>query len=234
MDHQYQQRVVRRNALLSRLLTAVVVLSVLLLVHSVVRSNLSAGTLTHWPWRLQLLDTQSAATAAVASAGAALARAQYARAVRPALGHTGRAKAGLAPDGRLVWVSELLNAGQDIAVVRQVRYLVETAPGVDGPAPGLPARPMAVEAVRVELAAYGLVHGSDYFLPTVGPGWPMAGQSRLLLGWFTERAMAVVEEVSVSVRVVDRVGDTHERTVRCLLAADRAPRSATPEHPQAP
>ncbi|MEV4613870.1 hypothetical protein AB0K43_14915 [Kitasatospora sp. NPDC049258] len=233
MNDQYQQRVVRRNALLSRLLTAVVVLSVLLLLYSVVRGNLPADSLAHWPWRLQLLDTQSAATAAVASAGAALARAQYARAVRPALGHTGRVKAGLAPGGRLAWVSELLNGGQDTAVVRQIRYLAALTPGADPSLPVHPPRWRTVEEARAELEAQGLAHGEDFFLPAIGPGWPMAGQSRLLLGWFTERAMTVVEEMSVNVRVVDRVGDLHERIVRCMYAADRAPRTPTPERPDA-
>ncbi|WP_236568169.1 hypothetical protein [Streptomyces sp. MBT58] len=70
------QRVVRRNRVLSGLLTWLVHLSLLLLAYSVWRENAPDTLTDSWPWKLQLLDVQSATTAAVGSLGASLARAQ--------------------------------------------------------------------------------------------------------------------------------------------------------------
>src|SRR5687768_7230265 len=103
------QRVVRKSALLSRLVTALVGVSIVLLCYSIWRENAPDELTRSWPWKLKLLDIQSATTAAVGTLGASLARAQYARAVRPALGHAGRAMAGLAPEERLAWGCHIFN-----------------------------------------------------------------------------------------------------------------------------
>lgn len=50
----------------------------------------------------------------------------------------------------------------------------------------------------------------------------------MLVGWFNEKAMRVVEDVFVRVRVVDRVGDTHERVMGLLKGANRSPRYPEP------
>ncbi|MFJ7060824.1 hypothetical protein ACIQVA_24410 [Streptomyces microflavus] len=78
------QRVVRRNSVLSGLLTWLVHLSLLLLAHSVWRENAPDTLTDSWPWKLQLLDVQSATTAAVGSLGASLARARGRSAPRSA------------------------------------------------------------------------------------------------------------------------------------------------------
>jgi hypothetical protein len=55
-----------------------------------VKANLPGHVAQSWPWRLQLLDTGGALTAVLGTGGAALARAQYALTVKPALGSSGR------------------------------------------------------------------------------------------------------------------------------------------------
>ncbi|WP_328743827.1 hypothetical protein OHT57_00650 [Streptomyces sp. NBC_00285] len=80
-----EQRVVNRNWLFSRLLWVLAAVAVILLAFCLVRENLPDHVARSWPWRLRLLDTGSALTAVLGTGGAALARAQYAQTVRPAL-----------------------------------------------------------------------------------------------------------------------------------------------------
>ena len=63
----------------------------------------------------------------------------------------------------------------------------------------------------------------------LGVGYPLAPQSTAVLSWFTERAMLQVAEVYVRIQVRDRVGDVHERIVRCLKEADRTPVHPSPD-----
>lgn len=234
-----KQRVVRRNMLLSRLLNASAAVALALLVYSVIRDNLPDQLQHTWPWRLKFLDVQSATTAALAALGASLARAQYARTVRPVIGHSGRAVDGMAPFGQRVWACSLTNAGQDVAVVSEISYLVTFLPAAQGTpgAPGAPGEPAArapgtwgtaVQAIE-GIAAEGLEMRKDFMLTVITAGSALPSQGKRFLGWFTEKAMRVVDEVYIQVQVVDRVGDTHERVIACLKAADRTPAHTDPE-----
>ncbi|MEV4879970.1 hypothetical protein [Streptomyces cyaneofuscatus] len=220
------QRVVRRNRVLSGLLTWLVYLSLLLLAYSVWRENAPDRLTDSWPWKLQLLDVQSATTAAVGSLGASLARAQYARAVRPALGYFGQVKEGVAPDDRLAWVCSVLNAAQDVAVVEQLGYRVVLTGDADA-ADDEAGWVRRDEAVRL-IEERGPVDRADFALHFIGVGRPLPAQGMMLIGWFTEAAMAEVRDVHVRLRVTDRVGDTHERVIDVLKGADRSPRRADP------
>ncbi|MER5636755.1 hypothetical protein ABT095_07365 [Kitasatospora sp. NPDC002227] len=224
-----KQRVVRRNALLSRLLNAAAAAMLALLVYSVVQDNLSDQLQHSWPWRLRLLDVQSATTAALAVLGACLARAQYARTVRPALGHSGRAVDGVAPFGQRAWACVLTNAAQDVAVISDIAFLVTFVPAAPGEQPPEPSPwGTALQAIG-RITAEGLELRKDFMLTVMTAGVPVPSQGMLFLGWFTERAMRVVDEVYIRVQVVDRVGDTHERIIACLKAADRTPAHSDPE-----
>ncbi|MFJ3705470.1 MULTISPECIES: hypothetical protein [Streptomyces] len=216
------QRVVGKNRLFSRLVTTLVFVSMALLCYSVWRENAPAHLTRAWPWKLRLLDLQSATTAAVGSLGAALARGQYARAVRPALGYHGRVVAGLAPDGRLTWACYLINAAQDVAVMDRVDYHVARhSPDAGGRPAGTLRWSNREEAMRL-VAARGLVADTDFDLIHMGAGLPIPTQN-LLIGWLTEAAMGEIDTVLVRVRVTDRVGDVHERTISMLKGAVRAP-----------
>ncbi|MFG2821323.1 hypothetical protein ACGFX4_18085 [Kitasatospora sp. NPDC048365] len=221
----FTQRVVRRSALLSRTLLGLVVLSGLLLVHAVVVENISSPTL--WLWQLKLLDLQSATDLLVATGAATLARAQYARTVRPAIGAIGRAVPDLAPDNRLAWSFQVTNAAQDVAVVTDVSYgllLVPAEP--DGPVDTLSWTGRA--EVDHRLIERELVCNEDYWLSLMGVGRPLPAQGAAFVGWFTEEAMRVIVELYVRIQVVDRVGDVHERVFPCLRGADRTPRNPSP------
>ncbi|MFB7479593.1 hypothetical protein ACFUEM_08405 [Streptomyces anulatus] len=220
------QRVVRRNRVYSRLLTCMVYLSLLLLAYSVWRTNAPDTLTDSWPWKLELLDGQSATTAVVGSMGAALARGQYARAVRPALGYYGRATAGIAPDDRLAWTCHVVNAAQDVAVVDGIAYRVVLAGDADptDDETGWVDRQRAKRAIEER----GPVDRSDFSLHFISADKPLPAQGLMLIGWFTEEAMAEVRDVHVRLRVTDRVGDTHERIIDVLKGADRSLRRVDP------
>jgi hypothetical protein len=85
-----EQCVAGRSWLFSRLLWGLTAVAVTLLTFCLVKANLPGHVAQSWPWRLQLLDTGGALTAVLGTGGAALARAQYALTVKPALGSSGR------------------------------------------------------------------------------------------------------------------------------------------------
>lgn len=203
-----------------------VYLSLLLLAYSVWRTNAPDTLTDSWPWKLELLDGQSATTAVVGSMGAALARGQYARAVRPALGYYGRATADIAPDDRLVWACHVVNAAQDVAVVDGIAYRVVLTGDADptDDETGWVDRQRAKRAIEER----GPVDRSDFSLHFISADKPLPAQGLMLIGWFTEEAMAEVRDVHVRLRVTDRVGDTHERIIDVLKGADRSLRRVDP------
>ncbi|KUO19839.1 hypothetical protein AQJ91_17790 [Streptomyces dysideae] len=220
---------IHRSGLFSRFLLVLVGVAVVVLCYSLLRENLPDRVTRGWPWQVELLDVQSAVAAVLATGGASLARAQYARTVRPAIGYFGRVVADVSPDGRMAWVCHLCNGGQEVAVTMDLGYWIEYTPAAraSGAEDSSEWVTQAVASASVE--GLGLMKRQDFALNLVGPGWPISGQQTMLLGWFTEKAMREVENVFVRVRVLDRVGDTHERVVSLLKGADRVPR-----HPDTP
>ncbi|AQT70863.1 hypothetical protein B1K54_03290 [Streptomyces sp. fd1-xmd] len=222
-----EQRVVQRSALYSRLLALLAVLAAVAFVYTVVRENLPPRLTADWPWKLRLLDFQSATAAVIATVGAALARAQYARAVRPALGYTCRVLAGHAPGGALAWSCHAFNGAQDVAVVTAVGYQVRFTGEPEQPEPSSWSDRDEVVAACV---ARGLVDRQDLWIDLIGGGRPVPGQGTMFLAWFAERALADIETVLVRVRVVDRVGDVHERVLDLFRGVNRHPAAPDP-HP---
>ncbi|MGW5056037.1 hypothetical protein ACWEQ2_01815 [Streptomyces sp. NPDC004096] len=222
------QRVIRRSGVFSRLLILLLGLAALLLAYTLIRQNLP-GRLTHsWPWKLRLLDVQSAVAAVLATGGAYLARAQYARTVRPALGYVSRVYAGFAPRDQLAWVCHLFNGSQDVATVEEVAYRFTYTPVAHaGGAADSSAWIGHREAVAA-LEAGGLLSREDFSLNSIGPGNPLGGQQQIFVGWFTEKAMRDVQDAFVRVRVTDRVGDAHERVINLMKAAVRSPSHPDP------
>ncbi|MEI5527454.1 hypothetical protein WB401_37175 [Streptomyces brasiliscabiei] len=224
------QRVIRRNGLFSKFLLVLVGLAVLLFCYTVIRENLPPRFTRDWPWKLKLLDIQSATAAVLATGGATLARAQYARAVRPAIGYFGRVMEGMAQDGRLAWACHLFNGGQDVAVATHLSYWVTYTPAAKARGGAADSSDWLTHQAAVDsMESRALRSRRDFALDLVGHGRPIPGEQLMFLGWFTEEAMSEVENVFIRVQVVDRVGDTHERIINLLKGANRAP-----SHPDPP
>ncbi|MEU1488527.1 hypothetical protein [Streptomyces sp. NPDC005752] len=222
------QRVVHRSALFSRLLWGLVILALLLFGYTALRENLPQRLTHQWPWKIKLLDFQSATAAVIATVGAALARAQYARTVRPALGHFGRAMAGVAPNDQLAWTCHFFNGGQDVAVITEVNYWLTFTPSARAEGASDSTDWGTSREVAAAIETRGLTAREDFSLELLGAGHPIPPEGLMFLGWFAEPAMREVETIFVKVRVVDRVGDTHERVVDLLKGVNRSPRHPDP------
>jgi len=214
-----QQRVVRRSRLFSTFIRSLAGVSIALLVFAIVQKNLP-GSATGWPWKLQLLDVPTATTATLGTVGAVIARAQFARSVQPVLSCEGQVVANLAPNGVLVWRCTITNAASSVAVVTDACYWVELAPGA-GPAP----QRWLTHGETVELlTSLHQTPYKDFSLALTSTGAAYAPQAHIEAGWFTAKTMDVVADAFMRIRVSDRAGDIHERTLSLLKGAIRHPR----------
>ncbi|MFH8474207.1 hypothetical protein [Streptomyces sp. NPDC018000] len=191
------------------------VVLVMVLVWEAIRANVTAEARTEWPWRLQLIDAESLGSLLAVAAGAVLARAQYARTVRPYLGwRAAWVKGQLATDAP-AWRVGIMNGGQHLAVVDSWHYRVVmkgAQDSTDAPWAG------ALDTSD-QLTEAGLVVGEDFRLIAFGVGFPLVGtgsHDTVLVGAFSENFIAQVQSLYVRVRITDVVGDTHERIMDCM------------------
>ncbi|MGY3683684.1 hypothetical protein [Streptomyces sp. TE33382] len=209
------QRRVRRSPLLFTAPLVLLGLLTLVLIWEAIRANMTGEARTEWPWRLQLLDMEALGSLLAVAAGAVLARAQYARTVRPYLGWRGAWAKGLLKGDADAWRVGILNGGQHIAVienwdcrlVRRGEPDAADAPWVD------------VSDVLDDLTAAGLLVKKDFQLIAFGPGFPLVGTGgyeSVLVGAFSRKFVEQVDALYVRVRVTDVVGDSHERVLDCM------------------
>ncbi|MDQ0699584.1 hypothetical protein [Streptomyces sp. W4I9-2] len=226
---QDSQRRVRRSPLLFTAPLVLLAVLILILFWEAVRANVSPGARGDWPWRLQLLDMEALGSLLAVAAGAVLARAQYARTVRPYLGWRGSWRKGLLAEGKPAWRVGILNGSQHIAVIGswECRVVLRGEAGA-GAAPWV-----AVPDVVATLTAGGLSVGRDYQLIAFGAGFPLVGTGNyetVPVGVFSRRFVERVDALHVRVRVTDVVGDSHERVLDCLRGA-RAEHNVPGEQP---
>jgi hypothetical protein len=221
----------KRNAALFFLPIALLGFSCLLLLWSLVRINLPAPILVVWPWRLQLLDIQSATTAVTIAAGLIFARGQYATAVRPMIGWSGRVVETRALSDKRVWLVRLSNGSTAPAVFHSLSYAVvfKDEQGDVGAAVG--HLWLSREEVINRIDAKGLKHEVNYDIRFFGPSVSLsvATVEGNVLALFTKRAMSVIDDLLIRVKATDQAGDTHQRVIHCLRGAVRNPRSPTLE-----
>ncbi|KPI05009.1 hypothetical protein OV450_4084 [Actinobacteria bacterium OV450] len=226
------QRRIRRNPWLFTAPLVLLCLLVAVLAWEIVRGNLSEATRAHWPWRLQLMPEEPLASLLAVAAGAVLARAQYARTVRPALGWRSDYVPGELPGGDKAWSTGVFNGGQHNTVLHRVDYFVV----LEGDAPAGPVPEGAwVSLGRAGelLGEAGLRPASDFRLASFGAGFPLVATGTyetITVGVFSKRFIDEVRAFHLRIQVVDSVGDTHERIIDCLKGA-REPVAAPVEWP---
>ncbi|MEU9862344.1 hypothetical protein AB0D99_15890 [Streptomyces sp. NPDC047971] len=209
------QRRVRRSPLLY---TAPIVLLLLLtavLGWEIVRANMTEEARTDWPWRLQLLDMEPLGSLLAVAAAAVLGRAQYARTVRPYLGLRADWASGNLRAGADEWRVGLLNGGQHTAVIERYECGVVLA------GESTPVAWTDVAGAVDRLTAAGLTVKEDFQIVSFGR-FPLVGTGSydtLTVASFSRRFVAEVDAFFIRVRVVDTVGDSHERTMNCLEGA---------------
>ncbi|MFG2879981.1 hypothetical protein ACGFYU_34050 [Streptomyces sp. NPDC048337] len=218
------QRRIRRNRWL---FTAPLVLLCVLgavLVWEIVRGNVPEASRTQWPWRLELMSAEPLASLLAVSAGAVLARAQYARTVRPALGWRSEYVAGQLPGTSKAWSVGVLNGGQHNVVVDHVDYRLVLA-GDPPDEPGHEPRWTGLAGIGERLAGAGLRATVDFRLVGMGAGYPLVATGTyetVAVGVFSKRFIDEVRSFYMRIQVVDSVGDTHERIIQCLEGAREA------------
>ncbi|MFE9909007.1 hypothetical protein [Streptomyces clavifer] len=212
------QRRVRRSPLLFT--TPLVLLGILLLIlfWESIRANVTGDARTEWPWRLQLVDMEALGSLLAVAAGAVLARAQYARTVRPYLGwRAAWARGDLRGDVQ-AWRVGILNGGQHIAAIESWECRVV----LRGSGESVDAGWVDIDEAVTGLTAAGLVVAEDFQLVKFGQGFPLVGTGSyetVLVGAFSKRFVEDVDSLYVRVRVTDVVGDSHERIGDCMKGA---------------
>ncbi|MFF5898492.1 hypothetical protein ACFY8O_21575 [Streptomyces argenteolus] len=202
-------------------------LLMLVLVWESIRGNLTPEAREHWPWRLQLLDMEALGSLLAVAVGAVLARAQYARTVRPYLGWRGSWARGHLRGDTQAWAVGILNGGQHIATVESYDCQVVLA----GRERRAGTRWTDITVAVEELTGAGLVVAEDFQLAELGPGFPLVGTGSyetVLVGAFSKEFVDRVEALHVRIRVTDLVGDSHERIGDCMRGA-RANTFAPPD-----
>lgn len=210
------QRRVRRSPLLFTVPVVLLVVLTAVLGWEVVRANVTAAARAEWPWRLELLDMEPLGSLLAVAAGAVLARAQYARTVRPLLGWRADWTTGHLRGGVPEWQVGLLNGGSHTVVVEayECRAALRGEDPRDAPWTD-------VQGVAEMLTGAGLTVGEDFQLVTMG-NFPLVGTGSYettLLGAFSQRFVDEVEALHFRVRVGDVVGDSHERILDALKGA---------------
>jgi hypothetical protein len=194
----------------------------MLLLWAIIRQNLPASLISGWPWKIQLLDIQSASTAATITGGLILARAQYANTVRPMIGWTGNHVDVAGYAEKAIWLVTVGNGCATPAYFQAEAYrvLLKTH-GNSKPADDAPQWMTRDDAIGL-LSTAGLRLKVDYDLNYLGPAFPISISSQdCTLAIFTARATEAVDDVLVRVRAQDLVGDVHERIIYCLRGAER-------------
>lgn len=209
------QRRIRRSRLLFTAPLVLLLLLTAVLCWETIRGNVQAGSRDEWPWRLQLMDAQALGSLLAVAVGAVLARAQFARATRPYIGWRGSWVKGVLRPGAPAWRVGILNGGQHLAVIESWHCRVVLKGTVDSP----DAPWASVHDTVAELTGAGLSAEDDFRLIGFGAGFPLVGgggYETVLMAAFSEHFVERVQSVYVRARIMDVVGDTHERTMDCM------------------
>ena len=228
-DDYPRQRVIRRNRVFVLLPITALLVSAALIIWEVARLNLSNTTRSQWPWRLNLLDLQSAATIFTVLLAIVLTRFQYAVVTRPMIGW------GLHPADEsflrdnlidlpgAMWSIDAFNGGGGPATLESIHYKIAITPRE-------PTRWLNYREAMSTLVADGMVIARDFHLTELGAGTPLVPTARprnsIHIAVFTADAMLRLGTFDVRIRMRDNVGDIHERILDC---ARRIPRYLRPD-----
>jgi hypothetical protein len=205
-------------------------ISSLLLLWSIIRLNIPDSVRTEWPWKVQLLDIQSATTATTIAGGLVFARAQYATAVRPMISWMSSVIEAKEFSSEFVWLVRVVNGSTSPASFHYPEYRVILNQKYGDRTDQADPIWISYDEATALLNANGLRYGVDYSMPFTGQGGTplsVSSQYHLILGIFTQKALRIVDDVLVRVKATDQAGDTHQRIIYCMRGAVRNPKSAS-------
>ncbi|MEK8142528.1 hypothetical protein NKH18_09560 [Streptomyces sp. M10(2022)] len=149
-------------------------LLILILIWETIRANMAPDVRAGWPWRLQLLDIEALGSLLAVAAGAVLARAQYARTVRPTWAGRGLGEGDLSEDAS-AWRVGIFNGGQHIAAIEAWDCMVVLAGESDA------LRWVDATEASARLTAAGYAVAEDFQMMVFGRGfrwWALQAMSR--------------------------------------------------------
>jgi hypothetical protein len=214
------QRVIHRRWAFFVLPIAATIAALALMAWEIIRQNLPAGILLHWPWRLKLLDLQSGATVATVLILFLIARAQYAEAVRPVIGWSLRParirqRPSLLKNPEDVLTLEIFNGG-GLAVIESVSY--RFARNEDS----VPSPWVSYDRFDEYMSRAGLTRLEDYFFEFIRAGAPFITKAGYgdgsIVGAIRVGAIFRFRILDIKIEVRDAVGDAHERVLPCRFA----------------
>ncbi|MDT0529590.1 hypothetical protein RM555_11390 [Micromonospora sp. DSM 115977] len=216
-EHDRHWHQVRRSKMFTALPAALVSILAGNFLWEAVRANVKVPV-GELPWRLSVLDLPTTANLLAVFGGLMLARAQFAKTVRPHFGYGWMQKEG--DGGR--WILYFFNAGPGHATVTQILYRIafhgEERTGASEwiRFPDLDARlrRRGIEEADAELTWIGRT-------PVVPQ---QRGVDGLKIGEFSYRALAAIGHLDVEILAEDSVGDRHRLLIRSTA---RLPSKAT-------
>jgi len=115
------------------------------------------------------------------------------------------------------WTVHLFNGGAGLATVSKIRYSVVLGTGTDC----VPdATWLDFTSTMRTLRAASLSEGDDFALSQLGEGAALpavkGSSDGVELVAFGERCLSRLRAFNIWIQVIDTVGDTHERILRCL------------------
>jgi hypothetical protein len=218
-----RQRVIRRNRVFVLVPIGAILASAVLMGWEILRLNLSDVTRSRWPWRLTLLDLQSAATIFTVLVALLLTRSQYAQVARPMIGcyiHPGNRSllpARVVDERELTWAIDLFNGG-GVATIESIEYDILFSKDE-------PSRWLKFDDALQALEMGGLASQKDYIMIEVGSGSPFLSTTstghEMHVAVFTAEALRKLYKFLVRIEVKDGVGDVHERIINCVGPGER-------------
>jgi len=200
-----RQRLVQRNWRFSIIPRLALALLFLVLVWEVLRQNMCPNV---WPWSIAILGVAPAATLTGIFASLLIAREQFARSMRPNLTWSCRFDS----EGS-AWLLYLNNFGPGPATIEQITYSVTIMVGTEEKKANDVSHRQVVEVLR-EL---GLEEGRDYNLEliTSGAALPVVKQREegFEFAAFKPQALDRITRLTFRVRVIDVMGDHHEKSM---------------------
>lgn len=188
--------------------TLALIAFVAILVWEILRTNLSAPTLAHYPWKVSLLGISPAASLAGVFGGLLLARSQFARSVRPVIGWGGT---WVRPDGAAeqTWIVTVHNGGAGLGIVADVDYQLQFNSEDTRPDHWIGFSDLK------ERYKQGKLDPGDISIIELGRGNPLASGTRPKDGFevmrLKESARTKLKVVDMRITIADIVGDLHQR-----------------------
>ena len=205
-----QQRTVRRSPLFARFPLVVIVILLADVAWEVVRTNVMHI-------QFVVMERATAFTLIGVGAGLLLARLQWARAMRPALGLAIDPETGHTRESTGKWILRIVNAGPGVPVIEKFDYYIS----FDDPE-AVPSEADFIDFLELSriLSDRNWKSEVDYYIKYFTRGGPLpisnyAAGSEIC--WFKQSVLSDIKRFDIRVRVVDIAGDTHERIFPCIF-----------------